>query len=88
MMMTFAGCVDRRGAEVLASAQTKGQAQASDGLAPWPADCKRKEPHAPLVSGAEVRSTLDRERDALERQWDRTDYCAAFYEDQRDGRAR
>lgn len=72
---------------MLAAAQTKGQAQASDGLAPWPTECRRHEPHAPLVSGAEARSTLDRERDALERQWERADYCTTFYEDQRKGRA-
>jgi len=75
-------------ADLLASAQSKGQAQAADNLAPWPAECERKEPHAPLVTGGEVRTALDRERDALERQWALGDACTAFYKDQQAERAK
>lgn len=63
------------------AARDRGAAQAAKLLPAWPADCRAKEAHAPLVVGSEVRSILKRERGALDRQNARTDRCAGFYDD-------
>jgi hypothetical protein len=48
-------------------------------LPSYPDDCRKKEDHAPLIDGAEAKSVLKRERQALDRQNARTDRCADFY---------
>ncbi|KAB0571511.1 hypothetical protein F7Q93_11235 [Brucella pituitosa] len=62
------------------SAEQVGRAQAERQLPTYPDDCRKKEDHAPLIDGAEVRSVLKRERQALDRQNARTDRCADFYD--------
>lgn len=62
------------------AAEQTGRAQAERQLPAYPDDCRKKEDHAPLIDGAEVRSVLRRERQALERQNARTDRCAEFYD--------
>ncbi|OYR16703.1 hypothetical protein CEV32_4337 [Brucella rhizosphaerae] len=62
------------------AAKQAGQAQAQRQLPVYPDDCRMKEPHAPLADGAEIRSVLKRERQALDRQNARTDRCADFYD--------
>ncbi|APY13147.1 hypothetical protein BKD02_01490 [Brucella sp. 09RB8910] len=62
------------------AAEQQGWAQAGIVPADYPDDCREKEPHAPLIEGAEVRSILKRERAALDRQNARTDRCAEFYD--------
>lgn len=58
----------------------RGTIEASVVLPVYPDDCRKKEPHASLEVGAELRSILVRERSALERQNSRTDRCAGFYD--------
>lgn len=75
--MILSGCAS----DALRKAATEqGRAQAGVTLPPYPEDCRKKEAHAPLVEGGEVRSTLKREREALKRQNSRTDRCAKFYD--------
>ncbi|KAB2784086.1 hypothetical protein F9K99_03870 [Brucella anthropi] len=62
------------------AAEKQGKAQARIVPAEYPDDCRKNEPHAPLIEGAEVRSILKRERAALDRQNARTDRCAEFYD--------
>jgi len=70
------------------AATTQGQIKAGVILPVYPDDCRDKEPHAEIKAGAEIRSTLIRERAALDIQNGRTDRCAAFYDDVKDGFAR
>lgn len=63
------------------AAVQKGQAQARVTLPAYPDDCRQKEAHAPLIIGAEIRSILRRERQALAKQNARTDRCAGFYDE-------
>ena len=67
------------------SAREKGIAEARVTLPDLPDDCRKKEPHAPVVVGAEARSIIKRERAALNRQNARTGRCAAFYDDVKEG---
>ncbi|KAB2674184.1 hypothetical protein F9L08_28780 [Brucella tritici] len=62
------------------AAEQQGKAQARIVPAEYPDDCRKKESHALLIEGAEVRSILKRERAALDRQNARTDRCAEFYD--------
>ena len=78
MTMISAGCANRA---LVAAATERGTAEARVTLPPYPKDCREKEAHAPLVVGAEVRSILKRERLSLDRQNNRTDRCAQFYDD-------
>lgn len=41
-----------------------------------PDDCSRREPHAPLVIGGEIRTALKRQRAATDRANDRVIRCA------------
>ena len=66
-------------------AKEKGIAAARVTLPELPADCRVKEPHAPVAVGAEARSIIKRERAALNRQNARTGRCAAFYDDVKEG---
>lgn len=59
----------------------QGQSQARANFPAYPDDCRLNEAHAALVDGAEIRSVLKRERQALDRQNARTDRCADFYDD-------
>ncbi|MCX2696410.1 hypothetical protein OPR82_06410 [Brucella sp. YY2X] len=59
----------------------KGKAHARVILPAYPDDCRLKEAHAPLIVGAEIRSILRRERQALAKQNARTDRCAGFYDE-------
>lgn len=65
-----------------------GAARAGIVLPDLPEDCRRQEPHAELVVGAEVRTVLRRERSALDRQNARGGRCAGFYDDVKAGVAR
>lgn len=76
--MTLSSCASDR--LLHAAAEQTGRAQAERQLPAYPDDCRKKEDHAPLIDGAEVRSVLRRERQALERQNARTDRCAEFYD--------
>ena len=62
-------------------AVAKGEVDAGTNLPDQPDDCRKKESHAELLAGAEVRSILIRERAALDRQNARTDRCTEFYDD-------
>jgi hypothetical protein len=61
------------------AAEQAGRGQAERQLPSYPDDCRKKEDHAPLIDGAEAKSVLKRERQALDRQNARTDRCADFY---------
>ncbi|MDH7787630.1 glycogen synthase [Ochrobactrum sp. 19YEA23] len=76
--MTGCANLDR---QLKQAATAQGAAQARVTLPGYPEDCRAKEPHAALTEGAEIRSILKRERDALDRQNARTDRCAGFYDD-------
>ncbi|MBA8838357.1 hypothetical protein [Ochrobactrum sp. RH2CCR150] len=80
MALTLNGCpsLDR---QLKHAATAQGTAQARVTLPDYPEDCRAREPHAVLTDGAEIRSILKRERDALDRQNARTDRCAGFYDD-------
>jgi len=71
--------------KLIAAAETQGIAAAGTNLPDYPDDCRRKESHAPLVEGQEKLSILKREREALDRQNDRTDRCAGFYDELKRG---
>lgn len=79
-MLIASGCssLDR---QLKQAAVVQGTAQARVTLPDYPEDCRTNEPHAALTEGAEIRSILKRERDALDRQNARTDRCAGFYDD-------
>ena len=77
---TLSGCADDRVARIATAAAEEGKAKAEVDLPAYPPDCRRQEPHAPLVAGAETRSALKRERGALDRQNARTDRCAGWYD--------
>jgi hypothetical protein len=77
MAMILSSCASGKLHE---AAQLQGQAQARLQLPDYPDDCRLREAHAALVDGAEIRSILKRERQALDRQNSRTDRCANFYD--------
>ncbi|PRD42307.1 hypothetical protein C5748_17165 [Phyllobacterium phragmitis] len=58
----------------------QGTAQARVVLPALPSDCRAQEPHAALTVGAEVRSILKRERNALDSANARVGRCAGFYD--------
>jgi hypothetical protein len=66
---------------------TEAQARAATILPDWPDDCRRKEPHAALTVGEDVRSILRRERYHLDLQNARTARCGDFYADLKAGLA-
>lgn len=76
--MTLSSCASNR--ILQDAAEQAGRAQAERQLPVYPDDCRKKEEHAPLIDGAEVRSVLKRERQALDRQNTRTERCADFYD--------
>ncbi len=80
--MTLTGCANHEKRLIDASV-SKAVAEANVILPPRPGECaeRRKEAHANLVAGAEVRTVLRNERKALERQYDRQDRCEAFYDE-------
>lgn len=61
------------------SSQIQGELRARIELPDLPVDCRQDEPHAPLTEGAEIRSVLDREREALRREIARKHRCLDFY---------
>lgn len=77
--LTLTGCGSDK--TLKQAANVHGTAQARVTLPVYPEDCRVKEPHAALTEGAEIRSILKRERNALDRQNARTDRCAGFYDD-------
>lgn len=72
---TLTGCAGRVERLIGIATSAKGKAQARVHLPEAPAYCKRDEPHAPLVVGAEALTTLDRERQATNNANDRRRYC-------------
>lgn len=76
--MTLSSCASDR--LLQDAAEQAGHAKAERQLPAYPDDCRKKEDHAPLIDGAEARSVLKRERQALDRQNARTDRCADFYD--------
>ncbi|QYA14488.1 hypothetical protein I8E17_00895 [Rhizobium sp. AB2/73] len=54
---------------------------AGTNLPPLPDDCRKKEPHAAVRVGDELRSVVVRERSALDRANARGERCASFYDD-------
>jgi len=82
LALTLSGCGNSL-ARLHKGAELQGQARARVNLPAYPAECRRHEPHAPLVEGADATSALKRERAALGRAWARTDRCAGFYDDLR-----
>ncbi len=79
MLATSAGCA-ATDARLADAAGAMGRTGTGIALADLPDDCRRTEPHAPLVAGAEMRSTLARERAALDRQNARAIRCAGFHD--------
>ena len=63
------------------AARDKGTAEARVTLPEYPEDCRRQEPHAPLIIGTEIRSILKRERTQLDKANAKTERCAGFYQD-------
>ncbi len=59
----------------------KGKISAGTNLPPLPDDCRKKEPHATIHVGYELRSVLKLEQRALDRANARGERCAAFYDD-------
>lgn len=80
--LTLSGCASSN-QRLIETSVAKGVAQAQITLPELPADCRRKEPHAPLAVGREVRIVLKDERKALNRANDRIVRCADFYDDAR-----
>lgn len=82
MLMTLTGCANHEKRLIDASV-AQAVAEADVFLPARPAECveRRKEAHASLVAGAEVRTVLRNERKALERQQDRHDRCEIFYDE-------
>lgn len=78
MILSSCGAIEKRLGD---AAEKQGQTQARVNLPDHPDDCRKKEPHAEIREGVEVRSVLARERAALNRQNERTDRCADFYDD-------
>ncbi len=78
-MATSSSCAGLE-ARLDAAARGKGAAAARVALPALPEDCRRHEPHAALMAGAELRSVLKRERAALDRGNARIDRCAAHYD--------
>ena len=76
--MTLSSCASDR--LLQEAAERAGQAHSERQLPAYPDDCRKKEDHAPLIDGAEARSVLKRERQALDRQNARTERCADFYD--------
>jgi hypothetical protein len=74
--ITSCASLERR---VEAAAAIEGQAKARVTLPPAPAELGRKEPHAELAVGMEIRTALKLERAALERANARLGRWAAFY---------
>lgn len=63
-----------------AAARDKGKAAAGVTLPAWPSECRRNEPHAPLIKGGVIVSTLKRERAALDHANARSAACAGHYD--------
>jgi hypothetical protein len=59
----------------------QGEAQADRNLPPLPSDCRKMEPHAPIIVGGEALSGWKRERGATDRANARVGRCAGFYDD-------
>lgn len=83
-LMSISSCASLE-AILRGHAREKGIAAARVTLPELPADCRVKEPHAPVTVGSEARSIIKRERAALNRQNARTGRCAAFYDDVKEG---
>lgn len=79
VLTTLSGC--NTTARLNQAASEQGRIKAGVNLPDYPSDCKELEAHAELLSGAEIRSILARERAALDRQNSRTTRCAEFYAD-------
>ncbi|WP_348642350.1 hypothetical protein [Rhizobium sp. ERR 922] len=79
ILLTFSSCSLTDRLEKASSA--KGVIAAGINLPPLPDDCRKKEPHAAVRVGDELRSVLVRERGALDRANERGERCAAFYDD-------
>lgn len=77
----LSGCGSLERLRIEEAAADRGRAEARVSLPAWPDDCRKKEPHAALAEGAEIRSILKRERGALDRQNARTDRCAGHYDE-------
>jgi len=76
--LALTGCASMR---LDTAARDKGRAAAGVSLPEYPSECRRTEPHAPLVKGGVIVSALKRERGALDRANRRIVDCAAFYDD-------
>jgi hypothetical protein len=79
MMLIASGCslTDR----LEKASSEKGVIAAGTNLPRLPDDCRKKEPHAAVRVGDELRSVLVRERVALDRANARSGRCALFYND-------
>ncbi|MCZ3377411.1 hypothetical protein [Rhizobium sp. AG207R] len=62
------------------ASSAKGVIAAGTNLPPLPDDCRKKEPHASIRVGDELRSVVVRERGALDRANARVGRCEAFYD--------
>lgn len=65
---------------MMASADTRGRAEARVTLPDLPEDCRKREPHR-IRAGDEAITALKRERRALDRANARVGRCATFYDD-------
>ena len=80
MAILLNGCAGHRDRQILNLANQKGSAEAGLNLPSVPAECKEKMPHAPLVAGQELATTLLRERKQLDKANNRLVDCAQFNE--------
>ena len=62
------------------AASDVGKLSAGVNLPDYPDDCRKKEPHAVIAVGDELRSVLVKERSALNRANARVGRCGDFYD--------
>ena len=66
--------------ELARASAAQGRITAGVHLPALPADCRVKEPHAPMKVGDEARAVLKRERGQLDKANARVGRCAGFYD--------
>ena len=82
MATTLSGCLSLNN-RIDDIGRLNGKTQAGVVLPDWPTECRKKDIHAALKKGEEIRSILKRERAALNRANKRTEICAKYYDELR-----
>lgn len=79
MILTLSSCSSLSPRLAKASA-ISGTIEAGIDIGRLPPDCRKKEPHATLIAGSEVRSVLKLERQATDNANDRVLRCAGHFD--------